>query len=49
MKKNQNKLCYFFALFPPKFLHFCRMTHYTKTFKYIPGSWPINEVKVNIK
>ena len=27
MKKNQNKLCYFFAFFPPKFLHFCRMTH----------------------
>ena len=27
MKKNQNNLCYFFAFFPPKFLHFCRMTH----------------------
>ena len=26
MKKNQNKLCYFFAFFPPKFLQFCRMT-----------------------
>ena len=26
MKKIQNKLCYFFAFFPPKSLHFCRMT-----------------------
>ena len=30
MKKNQNKLCYFFCLFSPKFLHFCRMTHIQK-------------------
>ena len=36
MKKNQNKLCYFFAFFPPKFLHFCRMTRirYCRRFSF---------------
>ena len=30
MKNNQNKLCYFITFFPPKFLHFCRMTRTRK-------------------
>ena len=35
MKKNQNKLCYFLLFFPPKFLHFCRMTHIYIAMKFV--------------
>ena len=32
MKKNKNKLCNFFAFFPPKFRHFCRKHNNTYPF-----------------
>ena len=38
MKKNQNELCYCFAFFSPKFLHFCRMTRIQPKYHKVYGN-----------